>query len=98
MGAGSNAKGRGGRELGGRGDLHAVGAICSFPALRYATPPCLSSQHCLACPCLCASIFSSLLCCCACCFCREYVHSMCVIDPVALGMFMPHLLHNFMYR
>jgi hypothetical protein len=33
-----------------------------------------------------------------CATCRERIHSLCVIDPVALGMFMPHLLHNFMYR
>lgn len=29
---------------------------------------------------------------------RDKVHSMCLVDPVCLGMFMPQLLHNFMYR
>ncbi|WIA21228.1 hypothetical protein OEZ85_000471 [Tetradesmus obliquus] len=29
---------------------------------------------------------------------RERIHGLCLIDPVCLGMFMPHLLHNFMYR
>lgn len=29
---------------------------------------------------------------------RDKVHSLCLVDPVCLGMFMPHLLHNFMYR
>eukprot|EP00879_Flechtneria_rotunda_P002453 GHRR01002650.1.p1 GENE.GHRR01002650.1~~GHRR01002650.1.p1 ORF type:complete len:398 (+),score=48.43 GHRR01002650.1:380-1573(+) len=29
---------------------------------------------------------------------KERLHSICLIDPVCIGMFMPHLLHNFMYR
>jgi len=26
---------------------------------------------------------------------RDRVHTLCLIDPVCFGMFMPHLLHNF---
>jgi len=26
------------------------------------------------------------------------LHSLCMIDPVCFGMYMPHLLHNFFYR
>lgn len=29
---------------------------------------------------------------------RKRVHTLCVIDPVCFGMFMPHLLYNFLYR
>ncbi|KAI8474759.1 MAG: hypothetical protein J3K34DRAFT_517850 [Monoraphidium minutum] len=29
---------------------------------------------------------------------RDRVHTLCLIDPVCFGMFMPHLLHNFIYR
>jgi hypothetical protein len=29
---------------------------------------------------------------------RKRVHTLCLIDPVCFGMFMPHLLHNFLYR
>jgi pimeloyl-ACP methyl ester carboxylesterase len=26
------------------------------------------------------------------------LHSLCLVDPVCFGMYMPHLLHNFFYR
>jgi pimeloyl-ACP methyl ester carboxylesterase len=29
---------------------------------------------------------------------RKRVHNVCLIDPVCFGMFMPHLLYNFLYR
>jgi pimeloyl-ACP methyl ester carboxylesterase len=29
---------------------------------------------------------------------RKRVHTLCLIDPVCFGMFMPHLLYNFLYR
>lgn len=29
---------------------------------------------------------------------RKRVHALCLIDPVCFGMFMPHLLYNFLYR
>eukprot|EP00879_Flechtneria_rotunda_P012361 GHRR01012908.1.p1 GENE.GHRR01012908.1~~GHRR01012908.1.p1 ORF type:complete len:712 (+),score=258.73 GHRR01012908.1:229-2364(+) len=29
---------------------------------------------------------------------QRRVHTLCVIDPVCFGMFMPHLLYNFLYR
>jgi pimeloyl-ACP methyl ester carboxylesterase len=28
----------------------------------------------------------------------ERLHSLCLVDPVCFGMYMPHLLHNFFYR
>lgn len=29
---------------------------------------------------------------------KDRIHTLCLIDPVCFGMFMPHLLHNFIYR
>jgi hypothetical protein len=29
---------------------------------------------------------------------RKRVHSLCLIDPVCFGMFMPQLLSNFLYN